>query len=46
MKTGYVVTCQCGAEIDDFSLADEWFCECGNAGILEVDKPELGADEE
>ena len=41
MKNGYVVTCpECGAEIDEFSLADEWFCECGEKGILEYEEEE------
>lgn len=36
MITGWVITCyKCGAKIDDFSLADEWFCECGAHGIFE-----------
>lgn len=36
MQTGWVITCpKCGAKIDDFSLSDEWFCECGESGIFE-----------
>ena len=35
MKNGYITTCDlCGRQIDDYSLADEWFCECGNEGML------------
>lgn len=41
MKNGYVITCpRCGAEIDDFSLCDEWFCECGESGELQHEEDE------
>jgi hypothetical protein len=34
-RNGYVIKCRsCGLEIDRFSLADEWFCECGAHGEL------------
>lgn len=39
MKTGWVIECpSCGAKIDDFSLSDEWFCECGDSGVFEPDE--------
>jgi len=38
MKNGWVITCPaCSAMIDDFSDCDEWFCECGEWGILDTD---------
>lgn len=41
MKNGYVITCpRCGADIDDFSLCDEWFCECGEYGELQIEDDE------
>lgn len=41
MKTGWIVTCpKCGAKIDEFSLCDEWECECGESGILDDDEGE------
>lgn len=46
METGDVVTCpRCDASIDDFSLADEWFCDCGEQGILEDEDTEDEGDE-
>jgi len=33
MKTGWIIICpNCGTKLDQFSLADEWFCECGESG--------------
>lgn len=40
MQNGYTITCKCGRVIDDFSLADEWWCECGESGILQWDEEE------
>ena len=38
MHNGYLITCpKCGAKIDEFSCADEWFCACGEQGILQWD---------
>ena len=38
MKNGYTIICpRCCQVIDDFSLADEWFCDCGESGILDRD---------
>ena len=45
MQTGYVITCpNCGKQIDDFSLADEWFCECGASGLLAWDEDDEDVD--
>ena len=39
MQTGWVIDCpNCGRKIDDFSLADEWDCECGASGVFEPDE--------
>lgn len=36
MKNGYYIACPgCGTHIEDFSLADEWFCDCGEQGVIE-----------
>jgi len=45
MKNGYTITCKCGRVIEDFSLADEWFCECGESGILQWDEEDIEDDE-
>jgi hypothetical protein len=44
MKDGWVVICPaCFAKIDDFELSGEWFCECGEQGILDdiIDEEDL-----
>ena len=41
IENGWVITCpQCQAKISHFSLADEWFCMCGQQGILEYPEEE------
>lgn len=37
MKGAFVVCPSCGREIpsEEWSCADEWFCECGEDGIVE-----------
>ena len=38
MQNGYFIICpNCGVKIIEFSLADEWFCECGEQGQLQHD---------
>lgn len=49
MKNGWVIQCpRCGTLIDDFSLCDEWFCDCGEHGELdyEANPPDWLAEEE
>jgi hypothetical protein len=41
MENGYTVICpKCQSSITEFSLADEWSCECGESGVLEYDDDE------
>lgn len=47
MKNGWVVECpKCGTKIDDFSLTDEWFCDCGEHGILDYGDSEDEEEED
>lgn len=47
MQNGWQVTCpRCGTIIRDFSLSDEWFCDCGESGVLDYGDNDEPDDDE